>query len=65
MQHLEELQPKMQIDIDTKVLTRNYLDRVYETVSINNQVDDELKPEFERVEKPVGVEIAKSMIQHV
>ena len=31
MQHLEEVQPKRPIDIDTKMSTRNYLDWVYET----------------------------------
>ena len=38
IQHLEELQPKRRhIDVDTKVLTRSYLDRVYETVSMKEQ----------------------------
>ena len=37
MQHLEKLQPKIHIDVDTKVLTRSYLDRVCETVSMKNQ----------------------------
>ena len=31
-QHLEDLQPKRHIDVDTKVLTRNYLNRIYESV---------------------------------
>ena len=38
IQHLEELQPKRRhIDVNTKVLTRSYLDRVYETVSMKEQ----------------------------
>ena len=32
-QQLEDLQPKRPIDVDTKVLTRNYLNRIYESVS--------------------------------
>ena len=34
MQHLEQVQLKKHID---EVLTRSYLDRVYETVSMKNQ----------------------------
>ena len=51
MQHLEELQPKKHIDVDTEVLTRNYLDRVYETVSMNNQAKENIEKEFNKYEK--------------
>ena len=37
MQHLEELQPKGHIGLDTQVLARKYLDRVYDTASMKNQ----------------------------
>ena len=43
MQHLKELQPKRNIDVDTKVLTRNYLDRVYETSSMKNKAREDEK----------------------
>ena len=37
-QHLDKLQPKRRhIDVYTKVLTINYLDRVYESVSMEEQ----------------------------
>ena len=32
MQQLEDLQPKRHIDVDTKILTRNYFNMIYESV---------------------------------
>ena len=37
MQLLEDVQPKRHIGVDTKVLRRHYLDRVYETISMKKQ----------------------------
>ena len=54
MQHLEELQPKRHIDIDTKAPARNYLDRVHGTVSMKNQAEEHVKQEFKRIEKSSG-----------
>ena len=52
IQHLGEVQPKRRhIDVDTKVLTRSYLDRVYETVSMKEQAREDVKQEFQKYEK--------------
>ena len=42
-QHLEDLQPKRHIDVDTKVLTRNYLNRIYESVSEKERATEDAK----------------------
>ena len=42
-QHLEDLQPKRHIDVDTKVLTRNYLNRIYESVSEKERAEEDGK----------------------
>ena len=42
-QHLEDLQPKRHIDVDTKVLTRNYLNRIYESVSERERATEDAK----------------------
>ena len=52
---MEELQPKRRnIDVYTKVLTINYLDRVYETVSMKEQAREYVTKEFEKYEKANG-----------
>ena len=43
MQHLEDLHPQRHIDIDTKVLTRNYLNRIYETISEKERAEEDAK----------------------
>ena len=50
-QHLDHSQPKRRFDIDTKILTINYLDRVYLNSIDKVQAKDDLKTEFERVAK--------------
>ena len=60
-QHLDHSQPKRRVDIDTKSLTRNYLDRIYLNTVDKVQAKDDVKKEFERVEKPVEAEIPKIM----
>ena len=50
-QQLGQSQPKRRVDVDTKVLTRNYLDRVYLNTIGKVQAKDDLKKENERVEK--------------
>ena len=42
-QHLEDLQPKRHIDVDTKVLTRSYLNRIYESVSEKERAEEDAK----------------------
>ena len=50
-----KLQPKRQhIDVDTKVLTRSCLDRVYETASMKEQAGEDIKKESRRLEKTSG-----------
>ena len=52
LQHLEELQPKgKQTDVETKVLTRSYSDRVYETVSMKEQAKEYINKEAQRLEQ--------------
>ena len=52
IQHLGELQPKRRhIGVETKTLTRSYLDRVYETVSMKAQAREYIKKEFQRLEQ--------------
>ena len=47
-----ELQPKRRhIGVETKTLTRSYLDRVYETVSMKAQAREYIKKEFQRLEQ--------------
>ena len=54
-QHLDQSQPiKGRVDVDIKKLTRNYLDRVYLNTIDNVQAKDDLKKEFEKVEKASG-----------
>ena len=51
IQHLGELQhTRRHIDVDTKVLTRSCLDRVYETVSMKEQARGYINKEFHRLE---------------
>ena len=53
-QHLEDLQPKRHIDVDTKVLTRNYLNRIYETVSEKERATEDgklVRQELDRDER--------------
>ena len=61
IQHSEELQHKRRhIDVDTKVSTRSYLDRVNETVSMKEQAKESvLKKRSTNMKKPVGVKILK------
>ena len=40
MQQLEDLQPKRHIDVDTKILTRNYLNRIYESVGEKERTEE-------------------------
>ena len=51
---VDHSQPKRRVDIDTKVLTRNYLDRVYLNTVDKVQAKDDLQKESERVEKASG-----------
>ena len=52
VQHLEELQPKRRhADVDTKALTRKYLDRVYEAASMKEQAREYINKEFKQYEK--------------
>ena len=37
---LEDLQPKRHIDVDTKILTRNYLNRIYESVGEKERTEE-------------------------
>ena len=54
-QHLDHSQPtKKRVDIDTKALTRNYLDRTYLNTIDKVQAKDDIEKEFERVEKASG-----------
>jgi hypothetical protein len=55
-QHLSDLnQPRERVNIDTKVLTRNYLNRVYENVVDKVKIKDDVKREFNKEEeKPSG-----------
>ena len=54
VQHLEQLQPKRRrIDVDAKVSTRKYLDRICEIVSINQAKEDVTK-EFQQYERASG-----------
>ena len=46
--------PKRRVDIDTKILTGSYSDRVYLNSIDKVQAKDDLKKEFERVEKASG-----------
>ena len=49
------MQPKRQhIDVDTKVLARSCLDRVYETASMKEQAGEDIKKESRRLEKTSG-----------
>ena len=53
-QHLEDLQPKRHIDVDTKVLTRNYLNRIYESVSEKERAEEDgklVRQELDRDER--------------
>ena len=52
---MEELQPKRRnTDVDTKALTINYSDRVYETASMKEQAREDIKKEFKKYEKASG-----------
>ena len=53
-QQLDQLQPKRGVDVDTNVLTRNYLDRLYLNTIDKVQAKGDLKKENERVEKASG-----------
>ena len=53
-EHLDDLQPKRRIDVDTKVLTRNYLDRIYENVSEMERTKEEFQRELKTPEKASG-----------
>jgi hypothetical protein len=53
-EHLDDLQPKRRIDVDTKVLTRNYLDRIYENVSEMERTRQEFQRELRTPEKASG-----------
>ena len=59
-QQLDQALPtKRRVDVDTKVLTRNYLDRVYLNTVDKTHAKDDVKNEFKRVgfntpEKPSG-----------
>ena len=49
-QQLDESQPtKRRIDVDTEILTRNYLDRVYLNTIDKEHAMDDVKNEFKRV----------------
>ena len=49
-QQLDEAEPiKKRVDVDTKVLTRNYLDRVYLNSVDKVQAKDDVKNEFKRI----------------
>ena len=48
-QQLYQSQPKRRVDVDTKVLIRNYLDRVYLHTIDKVQAKDDLKKENERI----------------
>ena len=54
-QHLvDHSQPEIRVDIATKILTISYLDRVYLNTIDKVQAKDDLKQEFEKIEKASG-----------
>ena len=53
-QQLNQPQPKRRVGVDTKMLTRNYLDRASLNTTHKVQIKTDLKNENERVEKPSG-----------
>ena len=67
-QQLDQAQPtKRRADVDTKVLTRNYLDRAYSNTADKAHAMDYVKNEFKRVgfhtpENPVVVETKQIML---
>ena len=48
-QQLDQSQPKRRVDVDTEILSRNYLDRLYLNTADKVQVKSDLKNENETV----------------